>query len=401
MPRIAAPLALALTALAFSSSAFAGPINPPAGPVTSTMKTMTEVEPRIAINSTNTPGDNDASPSIFKITQPGSYYLTGNISGAVGKHGIEITASGVTIDLNGFEATGVPGSLSGVTATVNALRNISIKNGSVRNWGWSGVDLVASLANTCDVSQIRASGCGNGGQTGGIVVGFRSRVSDCVASANTGRGIAVGSDSVISGCASHGNTGNGIDIGNFSTAISCTANENGNAGISATGASLTNCSATNNTGNGINNGSGNTTACVSNDNGGNGFNLSYGTISNCTARMNTLSGIVVDSGAFVLNNTCSSNGLSSGNGAGIHAIGSDNRIEGNNCLFADRGIDVDGLGNVIVRNTVSGNTTNWTIAASNVVGPIIDRTAPGGAAISGNSAAGTMGTTDPNANFTY
>lgn len=211
----------------------------------------------------------------------------------------------------------------------------------------------------------------------------------------------MGSDSLISHCTSSGNTGNGIDVGNYSTAISCTASENGNAGISATGASLTNCTATNNTGNGINNGSGNITGCVSNDNGGHGFNLGFGTISNCTARMNTLNGIVVDSGAYVLNNTCSSNGLSSGNGAGIFATGNDNRIKGNNCLFADRGIDVDGIGNIIVRNTVSGNTTNWTIAGSNVVGQIVDRTVPGGAAISGNSAAGTTGTTDPNANITY
>ena len=48
---------------------FAGPLDPPAGPVASTYKTLTEVEPRIAINATNTPGDAD---SIYKVTQPGS-----------------------------------------------------------------------------------------------------------------------------------------------------------------------------------------------------------------------------------------------------------------------------------------------------------------------------------------
>lgn len=159
--------------VAAASAAMAGPLNPPPGPITSTMKTLSEVEPRIAINATNTPGDTFA---VFKITQPGSYYLTGNISGVTGKYGIEITVSGVTIDLNGFEATGVPGSLAGVATTVNALRNISVKNGSVRNWSGAGVDLFAYFANTCEVWQIRASGCGSGGQTGGIVVGYRSRV---------------------------------------------------------------------------------------------------------------------------------------------------------------------------------------------------------------------------------
>jgi len=65
----------------------AGDLNPPPGPVASTMKTLSEVEPRIAVNSINTPGDAD---SLFKITQPGSYYLTGNITG------VAETAQGVT-----------------------------------------------------------------------------------------------------------------------------------------------------------------------------------------------------------------------------------------------------------------------------------------------------------------
>src|SRR6185369_7398513 len=83
----------------------AGNLNPPAGPVASTMKTLSEVEPRIPINATTTPGDAD---SIFRITQPGSYFLTGNITGVNGKHGIEVAASSVTIDMRGFDLVGVP-----------------------------------------------------------------------------------------------------------------------------------------------------------------------------------------------------------------------------------------------------------------------------------------------------
>src|SRR5437870_4522683 len=78
-------------------SLHAGDLNPPPGPVTPTMKTLTEVEPRTAISAVNTPGDGD---SLFKITQAGSYYLIGNAQGAAGKTGIEVTASHVTIDLN-------------------------------------------------------------------------------------------------------------------------------------------------------------------------------------------------------------------------------------------------------------------------------------------------------------
>ncbi len=68
---------------------------------------------------------------------------------------------------------------------------------------------------------------------------------------------------------------------------------------------------------------------------------------------------------------------------------------------ATLGIDVDAAANVILRNMCSGNTTNWSIVANNVVGPIIDRRAPASAAISGNSAPDSTGSTHPNANFTY
>lgn len=91
----------------------AGDLNPPAGPVAPTMKTLVEVEPRTAVNSANTPGDAD---SVYKITTPGSYYLTDSITGVSGKHGIKIETDDVTLDLMGFALIGVPGSLDGVMA---------------------------------------------------------------------------------------------------------------------------------------------------------------------------------------------------------------------------------------------------------------------------------------------
>lgn len=65
-----------------------------------------------------------------------------------------------------------------------------------------------------------------------------------------------------------------------------------------------------------------------------------------------------------------------------------------------RGIDVDGAANIIIRNTCSGNGVNWTIAAFNVVAPIIAAFS-NQAAINGNSCSGSLGSTDPNANFTH
>jgi len=90
-------------------------------------------------------------------------------------------------------------------------------------------------------------------------------------------------------------------------------------------------------------------------------------------------------------------------GAGVHVAGNDNRIEDNNCLGGttqDGGIDVDAAGNIIIKNTCSGNTINWDIAIGNAVAPIVSATT-NGAAISGNTYTGSLGSTDPNANFSY
>jgi parallel beta-helix repeat protein len=99
-------------------------------------------------------------------------------------------------------------------------------------------------------------------------------------------------------------------------------------------------------------------------------------------------------------NTCAANGNGAGNGAGIHALlpGGDNRIEGNNCTGADRGIDVDTAGNIVFRNTCAGNTTNWDVAAGNVCLVVQAVT---GAAILGNSGGASPGASDPIANYTY
>jgi len=121
-------------------------------------------------------------------------------------------------------------------------------------------------------------------------------------------------------------------------------------------------------------------------------------VTGCTARLNSGDGIQVVSDCRVTDNSCDSNGNGSGDGAGIHATSSDNRIEGNNCTGADRGIDVDVAGNIIIRNTCSGNTTNWDVVAGNICLVVQGVT---GAAILGNSGGVAPGSTDPNANFSY
>lgn len=435
--RVSLPLA-AIAVLVIGGVLYAGPLDPPPGPVTSTGKTLAEVEPRIAINATNTPGD---ATSVYKITQPGSYYLPRNVGGAAGKHGIVIATGGVTVDLNGFEVAGVPDSLVGVMVFTGAAANITIRNGTVRDWGADGVNTRNSGTINARVEQIIATGntdygifvaagtlvadcvTGGNGVTGiqtqdgcivrgctargnvltGIAVGFGCSIIDCSVVANSGNGINAFGNCTITGTSAHSNSGSGIVAG-FSSVTNCTAGNNAVHGISSPGGSLvvSGCTAFGNSQNGIDGGPGCTVSgTVASGNTQSGISVGTGcTLIGNTLRLNGLDGIVGATGNTIRGNTCVGNG-NSGDSAGIHVTGGDNRIEDNNCTTADRGIDVDVAGNFIVRNTCSGNGVNWTIVGGNVLGPILDRTAPGNVAINGNTGASTLSSTEPNANFTY
>jgi hypothetical protein len=372
-----AAVPVSLAACLVAGFVMAGPLNPPGGPIASTFKTLSEVEPRTAINAANTPGDAD---SLFTITQPGSYYLTGSITGVSGKSGIKIASSGVSIDLNGFELRGVAGSLDGVTmTTAYYLANISIRNGSARGWGRDGINLVeyppAGMSMTDILSAdnarygigagysavlTRCNACANGSH--GILAQDGATITDCGAESNTGIGIFTGSGCTIAHCTAFANGWHGIDVGDDGCVITaCTVRENRVAGI---------------------------------------FTLDQATISNCSVSGSYGDDIEVASQCVVLNNTCSAAGFLGNDGAAIHVLGTDNRIEGNNCTISTRGVDVDQAGNLIIRNTCSGNLTNWSIVTFNAVAPIIAATG-NGSAISGNAYAGGLGSTDPNANFTY
>lgn len=355
--------------------AHAGPINPPSGPVAPTPGP----EPRIPISALTTPGDAD---SLFKITQGGSYYLTGNVAGVAGKHGIEIASWGVTIDLNGFELNGVAdGTLDGITIAVGEPRNITVLNGSVRSWDGDGVSIAA--ANGCRVEGLVSAD--NGGD--GLSVGDYATVSRCSSFSDGGRGILVGFGGSITNCTSASSGSIGIVLGTGSTMSHCTSYFSGSHGISAgLGCSISHCTVNNST--------------------GDGFRLNESCmITASIAANNGQDGIEASSGCVILNNNCRDNAVKA-SGAGIHTTGGDNRIEGNNCSDQDRGIDVDASGNVIIRNTCSRNFTDWSIAGDNIYGVIVDRripeTVPFSNPVNGFSAGSTLGNpADPNANYSY
>lgn len=422
-------------AAAWSAAALAGPITPPPGPVSSTPGP----EPRIAINATNTPGDAD---SIYKITAAGSYYLAGNVSGASGFHGIQITASNVTLDLNGFALIGTTGSLDGVNIATSRGVNIVVKNGAIRSWGDCGIEMEYNAGNPPQgrIERIQAD---NNGRSG-ILTEFNCEIVDCVASENAAYGFAGGPSSIykgstarfngsdgfytqsaasVSNCIANSNTGRGFSLSLHSVAENCTAESNG-IGFTAQGSLIRGCIASNsdddgfdlfeactitdsnayrNTGHGID-GSNATivSRCNVTSNDGDGIQVNSGsTVSECVARSNGLSGIQATSATLIINNQCTANGQDAAGGAGIQVSSSDNRIEGNNCTSQDYGIRATSGGNVIVRNSCSGNTTQWDFVANNYYGPIINRVGVATAAVSGTSASSTLGSTDANANYTY
>jgi len=86
---------------------------------------------------------------------------------------------------------------------------------------------------------------------------------------------------------------------------------------------------------------------------------------------------------------------------GLLVTSGDNRIDNNTMEVNGVGINVTGTGNLITRNSAAGNGTNYVFVADNRYGPIISITAAGTAAVSGSSAASTVASTDPWANFAH
>ncbi len=399
-------------------TAHAGPLNPPHGPITSTGKTLTEVEPRIAINATNTPGTSDAT---YLIRQPGSYYLAGNLAGQADKFGILIESSDVSIDLCGFAVVGVGGIFSGITAQSGAHHNLIVRNGILRNWGGSGISLVSGQ--NALVENIIAADNGDRG----IGVGICGIVRHCIAQGNGNIGIQCDDSCIVEACTVRDNDNMGVQVGNDAVVTNCTAVNNSSGFAIGARSIARDCTAQQHTFNGFSTSSNaRFDHCSAEGSGFSGFQVQSGcSLIGCSARNNTTEGIratdncLIESCQVVSNvtdgirtsarniirgNLCSLNGTGSGGtaGAGIHTTGIDNRIEDNNCTGNGRGVDCDTFGSFIVRNTCSGNTTNWDLAADNRHGGISNVTALSNPAVVGMGGAPTAITTEnPWGNFSY
>ena len=392
--------ALALVLAVAPTTALAQGSLTPSGVPAPTMKTLDQVEARVPIDTAHTPGD---AGNLFIISQPGSYYLTGNINGVSGKNGIAVLANNVTINFNGFALVGVPGSFSGVSVSGAGVTNLAVRNGSVRDWPFDGVSAF-NAANSrfkevetngngfwgmriglgCTIESCHAFANGSASTvTGGFFLRFGSRVINCVVEANTRYGIVTDDGCSVSGCTAEdtvvGGAGiaQGIVTGNGCSVLACLARSNAGIGISlASDCTVSQCASTNNGDTGISMMDNCIVSfCTSAHNVNNGITArSNCMITSCSAGFCTASGIQVSSGCVISMCTTYQNsqfGIDPTSGpclisncsayqntlAGVIAPGSctvrDCSIVGNGT-----GIQVNGDANRIEGNNVAGNTPN-------------------------------------------
>lgn len=213
---------LTTLALALGSCAsLAGDLTPPAGAIAPTMKTLDQVEAR-------TPIPGGVNPAKFTITQPGSYYLTGNrlhTQGNIGKS-IQIMVSDVTIDLNGFAITVT--NASGAQYAIadrgddgsSGISGVVIRNGVISGAGYDDGGINLSYTTGARVENVTARGITGGT---GIYVGSGGLVLDSTAvQCRNGFG---GDRATFVRCAAYSNTNAGFSLYR-SNARECVANDN-------------------------------------------------------------------------------------------------------------------------------------------------------------------------------
>ena len=252
----------------------------------------------------------------------------------------------MTIDLNDHALVGVAQALDGIQV-LGTHTNITIRNGSLQGWPGDGVDANAAVNSQLrNLNAARNSGVGLRVGEGslvtsctartntldGIIAGSGCRVTDCTTSRNGSEGLIIGSGSTIEGCTAFENTANGISAGLSSLVLHCTAYSNGTNGIIMA----------------------NTGFIIA-------TNPASGQIIGCVSRSNNGNGVQVGSRCFLQDNNCAGNVF-----AQIFVTGSACRIDSNHCTGGQRGFQITGTDNLVIRNSVQGASVSaYDIVAGN------------------------------------
>ncbi len=367
-------LQLAALALAFLSTINSelstihaqGSLTPPAGAPAPVMKSLDQIEARTPLTTTTTPG---TANCLFRITQPGSYFLTGNLSVPANFHGIVIATNGVTLDLGGFVITGQSNSLDGVSVDNDIRSLLVVRHGTIRKMGDNGVTLFAINASGClvEISQVTVSECLGSGirSPGGIV-------RDCLLIGNDSSGISVlNGAALVENCMAYSNRLGGITAAG-GVISRCHVGKSPNFyGIQITSGLVVDCSVAN---------------CRE------GITTINGDVSHCRVTDCTFEGITLNYDSRATGNTVD------GTGIGIRIVGSGSRAENNNIVNQTTGVSSSDPNNLIIGNSFRGCTTALNTVAGNRVGTLLTGTSA--AAINGNTGGG-LGTSDPYANVIY
>ncbi len=371
----------------------------------------------------------------FTASTAGYYCLQGNLSALMAGGGIVVNNGvRVVIDLNGFTIDGVNGVGNGIqsfnsdTTVLNGLVinwkgdgirlgvRAKVEHVDVRSSGLHSIVVGAqSVVRSCRVAGGLGTSifagvfskvicCTVDGAGNGIEVSEGCIVEDCVVrDVSNGIGIKASIDCQVRGCYVANCSGDGICADEDSTIVDCRVLLGSSGGIvTKAGVNVLDCLVNGTAGTGIALGDYcRVQGSVVRNAGGWGIGTGLGgQILECTASANLLGGIhaaegsrvaecIVSgfdpmncsagpaSGIEVADNSVVVECQSNGHGmAGIYATGSSNRIERNHVCNNDVGIGIGTTNgpaqdNLIVKNSASGNTTDYDVPANNSIGPTI------------------------------
>jgi len=298
----------------------AGPLSPPPGPIAPTPRPLAELEPRVALGPTTTPGD---AAAVYVIAQPGSYYLAGAVDAPAGQAGVRIEARGVRLDLNGFAIRGQPGATDGVAIVEpvdgTAGGSVAIVRGVIEGFAGAGV-AGAGATLRLEGHEVRDIG------GDGLAAGPRSQIDRCRVEAAQNRGIVAGAHALVTRCSVSDAEQTAYDLGADTLAQACVA----------VGQRV-------------------------------GFRLAAGArAEGCWATNSIIAGFEAGDRSAVIG-CAASLGF-----AGIRATGSGARLESNQVVNNGVGIEALAPGNLIIRNVAHVNGTPINAVAGNTVGPIVD-----------------------------